>query len=108
LAEDRSWKKYKSLTDAVYDCRKWETEHTHICFGNNAAHSFISGNTEMGTRHGFSPALHLQCGIVILERCPVNDYTDYTWEQYTVYSKASLNQEMFRKYFCIHFNKFSP
>jgi hypothetical protein len=60
--------KYKSLTDAVYECRKWEIEHyLHICFGNNAAHSFISGNTEMGTRHGFSPALHLQCGIVILE-----------------------------------------
>jgi hypothetical protein len=51
---------YKSLTDI------WVQElgdrTLYFCFGNN---SFISGNTLMGPDiyNGFSPALHLQCGM---------------------------------------------
>jgi hypothetical protein len=39
---------YKSLTDILYECRNWETEHYNSVCVNN---SFISENTLMGTRH---------------------------------------------------------
>jgi hypothetical protein len=43
----------------------WETDHHNSVLEIRRLHSFISGNTQMGTRHlqyiGFSPALYLQC-----------------------------------------------
>ncbi len=35
----------------LYECRNWETEHYHSALEIRRLHSFISGNTWMGTRH---------------------------------------------------------
>ncbi len=36
---------YKSLTDTVYKCREWETEHYNSVLEITKLHSFTSGNT---------------------------------------------------------------
>ncbi len=43
---------YKSLTD-IWVYRNWETEHYNAVLEIRRLHSFISGNTLMGTRHLF-------------------------------------------------------
>jgi hypothetical protein len=59
---DRSWKNIN--LSQIYECSNRETEHYNSVLEIKRLHSFISGNTEMGTRIyiGFSPALHLNCG----------------------------------------------
>jgi hypothetical protein len=57
---DRSWE-YINLSQ-IDECRNWEREHYNFVFKITV--SFLRINKwEQETHTGFSPALHLQCGI---------------------------------------------
>ncbi len=63
---DCSWK-YINLSQ-INDCRNWEIEHYNSVLEITRQHCFISGNTEIGTRHLYWPlALPLQCAFHTLQ-----------------------------------------
>jgi hypothetical protein len=60
---------YKSLTDTVYECRNWETEHYNSVLEITV--SFLGIHKwEPEIYSGFSPALHLQCSCAYSMQLP--------------------------------------
>jgi hypothetical protein len=57
-----TWKYNKSLTDTVYECRNWETEHYNSVLEITVSFLRIH-KWEPDIYIGFSPALYLQCTI---------------------------------------------
>ncbi len=58
---------YKSLTDTVYECSNWETEHYNSVLEiTDGTVSFLGTHKwEPGTYIGFSSAFHLQCRVCL-------------------------------------------
>jgi hypothetical protein len=58
---DQSWQ-YINLS-RIYECRNWETQHYKILFLEITVSLLGTHKWEPAIYIGFSPALHLQCGV---------------------------------------------